>query len=107
MELNVFITRFFSAVAQENRIKILRFLQDGERCVCEILPALSIEQSNLSKHLKILSDAGILESRKEGISVYYRIKDERIFKIIGIAENIVSDELIKWSKLIKVKGAVK
>jgi ArsR family transcriptional regulator len=99
MDLNVFITRFFSAVAQENRIKIVRFLQDGEKCVCEILPALSIEQSNLSKHLKILTDAGILSSRKQGNSVFFRVKDDRVFKIIDLSEKIIREELIELSKI--------
>ena len=102
MELNVFITRFFSAVAQENRIKILKFLQNGEKCVCEILPALSIEQSNLSKHLKILTDAGILSFRKKGNSVFYRVKDDRVFKVIDLSEKIVREDLIRLSDIANV-----
>ena len=103
MDYTDLVTKLLSAVAQDNRIKIIQFLKDGEKCVCEIYPALALEQSNLSKHLKILSDAGILEARKNGISVFYRVKDRRIFKIIEFAEKIVYDDIKKLSGLISAE----
>jgi len=63
----------------------LRNTDQGERCVCEIVPYLKEEQSNVSRHLAALKRAGILSSRKEGVSVYYRVEDENVYKIPGLA----------------------
>ena len=77
---------FLKAIADETRFKILEMLIEGERCVCEIHPKVGRTQSTVSIQLGKLERAGILESRKEGHKVYYRIKDYRvcdIFKALG------------------------
>lgn len=70
------------ALGQPTRLQILELLKDGERCVCEIFPAISQEQANVSKHLSILKQAGILESRKDGLRILYRIKTPEILKLL-------------------------
>ena len=100
MNIDEYTAKLLSAVGQENRIRIIKFLAGGEKCVCEIFPALGIEQSNLSKHLRVLTDAGILESRKEGLSVYYRIIDIRVLDILELADKIKRSEIKKLSELI-------
>ena len=62
--------------------RIIEFLKNGERCVCEIIPMTGKSQPAVSQHLRILSEAGILKSRKEGTSVYYTINDKRVMGII-------------------------
>lgn len=74
------------ALADETRLKILGFLQEGERCVCEIIPCTGKSQPNVSLHLKKLEDAGILKSRKEGTKVFYSVSDERTRKILALLE---------------------
>lgn len=74
----------FSALAHSNRIRILESLRDDMKCNCELLVELKLEQSNLSRHLKALVDAGILISWKEGVRVNYKIADNRIFKILEL-----------------------
>jgi len=76
--------KIFKALSDETRLKIVEFLQDNEKCVCEIIPATGKSQPAVSQHLKILTEAQILESRKEGTSVYYRIKDERVTGVMEI-----------------------
>jgi len=76
---------YFKALSHPVRIKILYYLKKGERCVCEIVPYLKEEQSNVSRHLAALKRAGILSSRKEGVSVYYRVEDENVYKIVDLA----------------------
>ncbi len=76
---------YFKALSHPVRIRIVHYLKEGERCVCEIVPYIKEEQSNVSRHLAALKRAGILSSRKEGVSVYYSIKDENIYKILDIA----------------------
>ena len=73
------------ALAHPNRIRILEFVRRDVRCNCELAPALELEQSNLSRHLKILVQAGILVSWKEGLRVNFKVADDRIFRILDIA----------------------
>ncbi|GBE01147.1 cadmium resistance transcriptional regulatory protein CadC [bacterium BMS3Bbin06] len=92
------------AIAQPTRLKIIELLRDGERCVCEMIPLLNEEQANISKHLSILRQAGVVEFRKEGVSSYYKIKDRRILKIIGIADDMVRKEILNSAELAREMG---
>ena len=80
--------RVLSALGHTNRIRILEYLRNEIKCNCEIAPALKLEQSNLSRHLKILVQEGILISWKEGLRVNYKISDERIYEILKIAQDV-------------------
>ena len=77
-----------SALAHPNRVRIIEYLRNDIRCNCELAPALNLEQSNLSRHLKILVQAGVLLSWKDGLRVNFKVADERIFKIIDTATAI-------------------
>jgi ArsR family transcriptional regulator len=81
------------ALAHPNRIRIVEYIRRDVRCNCELAPALEIEQSNLSRHLKILVQAGILVSWKEGLRVNFKVTDDRIFKILDIATAIARKEV--------------
>ena len=61
------------ALADENRTRVLMFLRDGELCVCQVMEMLGLAPSTVSKHLTILHQAGLLESRKDGRWMYYRL----------------------------------
>jgi DNA-binding transcriptional ArsR family regulator len=73
---------FLKALGQPTRLQILDLLKNGERCVCEIFPAIDQEQANVSKHLTILKQSGILDSRKEGLRVIYWIKNKEVLGLI-------------------------
>ena len=64
------------ALANENRVRVLLFLRGGEPCVCAIIEMLGLAPSTASKHLAILQQAGLVESRKVGRWIYYRLADE-------------------------------
>lgn len=64
------------ALADENRLRALRALQDGEMCVCQLVALLELAPSTVSKHLSILRAARLVESRKEGRWLYYRLSGE-------------------------------
>jgi len=68
-------TRFFKALADETRLKILNLLEVREMCVCEVMVALDLTQPTASHHLGILENAGLVKSRKEGKWVFYKIAD--------------------------------
>ena len=63
------------ALADENRTRALMFLRAGELCVCQIMEMLKLAPSTVSTHLNVLHRAGLLESRKEGRWIYYRLPD--------------------------------
>ena len=69
------------AMADPMRLRILHLLQDGERCVNDILGQVGGSQANVSKHLSVLRRAGLVECRREGVNVYYRIDDPTVFSI--------------------------
>jgi len=78
--------KILKALSDETRLKIVEFLLDGEKCVCEIFPHVKRTQSTVSIHLNDLKKAGILESRRDGKKIYYKIADLRvcdIFKALG------------------------
>ena len=68
----------FKAFCDENRIKILQLLRDGEKCACMLLEEMNITQPTLSHHMKILCDSGIIVGRKEGKWMHYAISAEGI-----------------------------
>ena len=80
-----------TAMAHPNRIRILECLRKDTLCNCELAPGLELEQSNLSRHLKILVHAGVLESWKDGLRVNFRIADERVLDILDLARSIARD----------------
>lgn len=69
------------AMADPMRLRILHVLEAGERCVTDILGEVGGSQANVSKHLSVLRRAGLVEYRREGINVYYRIEDPAVFVI--------------------------
>lgn len=66
----------FKALSDENRLRILVLLKEGERCGCNLLEEMKITQSTLSHHMKILCDSTLVNVRKEGKRMYYSISDE-------------------------------
>ena len=84
--------KIFKTLGDSTRLKIVEFLLDGEKCVCEIFPHVNRTQSTVSIQLGKLEDSGILQSRKEGQKVFYKLKDYRIcdvFKALGFPEGTI------------------
>jgi ArsR family transcriptional regulator, arsenate/arsenite/antimonite-responsive transcriptional repressor len=67
------VTRFFKAVGDETRLRIVALLAHGELCVCHIEAALELSQPNASRQLGILRSAGVVDQRRQGSWVYYRL----------------------------------
>lgn len=67
-------SEIFKALGHPTRLLLAHKLKEGEKCVCELNEFVSIEQPTLSRHLKILKDAGILQSTKVGMQVYYSLR---------------------------------
>ena len=102
-DLNETLADILKAIAQPTRLKIIDFLCDGERCVCEIFPAIDHEQSNTSRHLNYMQNHGILARRKDGVKIYYAVKHTEVFQIADLATEIMKHEVVSRSGLIKNK----
>jgi len=94
-------SEFLKSLAHPVRISILRLLAPGERCVCELIAAIDIEQSNLSQHLSVLKRQGIIDSRKEGTKVIYRILHPSVLDVIRAAEKTIGNQLSESQSLLR------
>ncbi len=83
----------FKALGDPTRLSIIQLLLSGEKTVGEIYTVTNMNQANISKHLSILLEQGILSKRKFGLYSYYKIKDESITKICELVCNSVSKHL--------------
>jgi ArsR family transcriptional regulator len=80
-DLAELIARRFRALAEPMRIRILDLLRERELSVNDLAEQLATSQQNVSKHLALLAEAGIIARRKAGNRVYYRIADESVFAL--------------------------
>lgn len=99
-ELTVAQAEILKAIAQPTRLKIIELLRNGERCVCEIFPAIAEEQSNTSRHLNLMQNCGILQRRKEGVKIMYRLKHPEVLEILELTSAILKKEISVRKKLL-------
>ncbi|MDN5343915.1 MAG: hypothetical protein PWQ18_26 [Clostridia bacterium] len=85
---------FFKALAHPTRVKILEQLRQGEKCVCEFIEDLDLEQPNISQHLAVLRKQDIVVFRKEGLKVLYKVKHPEIFQVLDLVGNILTQEIV-------------
>jgi len=71
------ILNITKALSDENRVRALMMLTGGELCVCQIIKMMGLAQSTVSKHMSILKQAGLVETRKDGRWIYYRLADSK------------------------------
>ncbi len=110
----------FKALGDENRLKVLELLLDGEKCVNDLLEKVSIGQSTLSHHLKMMCVSGIIKSKKSGTATYYSINPDGAKnavellasltgvnneKVVSIPVIQMSDEEIKKETPVKQNGS--
>jgi ArsR family transcriptional regulator len=82
------------ALSEETRIRILKLLEKGELCVCDIMTALDMIQPKVSFHLGVLKEAGLIKDRKEGRWVHYRIDESDLFRrflMLSVLERVPED----------------
>lgn len=100
-----FKARVFKVLGDSNRLRIIEFLRDGERCQCEIIPVLDQSQPTVSRHLRLLEEAGLIKSKRNGNRMLYRVVDEAVFKMVDSLDDdlmrIMSHGLL--SKLAPLK----
>jgi len=80
------------AIAHPLRIAVVNFLKDGEQCVCDIAKHVGSERSNVSRHLSVMVNAGLLEYRKEGLKVIYRLKCACIVDFFSCVSRVLKQQ---------------
>lgn len=94
----------FRILGEPVRIKILQTLQEGEKNVSELVEAVGSTQPNVSKHLRILQDAGIIGRRQEGNSVYCYITDDSVLDLCDAVCGSIRQQTAARAKLFGVPG---
>lgn len=79
MTTKINLKAYLTALAEPNRLSILKFLKNGEKCACEIHPKLKLPQNLSSHHLKVLKDLKLLKCRRNGLKIIYS-RDEEVIK---------------------------
>lgn len=99
-------SRLFRALSDETRVRIVALLTHGELCVCHLEKALAQSQPNTSRHLGILKAAGVVDSRREGGWVYYRLAPQPAPELQGVIDLVTAtlgSPRVLRSDLIRLK----
>jgi len=88
------------AIGHPLRLEIIDFLKDGEQCVCDIAEHIGAERSNVSRHLSLMVAAGVLEHRKVGLKVIYRLKCPCILDFFECMSGVLKEQAKESRKLL-------
>jgi ArsR family transcriptional regulator len=91
----------FRVLGHPARLRILELLRAGERSVGALQAELELDSSGTSQHLAALRRIGLVESRREGTSVYYRVDDERVFDLLALARAIIMRQLAEQQSILR------
>jgi DNA-binding transcriptional ArsR family regulator len=89
------------AMAQPTRLRILDFLRGGERCICEIVPAVGGEQSNISRHISLMQKGHLVTTRKDGVKVMVKVTDPKIFAILDQVSVFLKNQMSLQTRLMR------
>ena len=90
----------FRVLGHPVRVRILELLRDGERTVGDLQQAIGLDSSGTSQHLSALRKVDMVESRREGTSVHYRLKDPRTSQLLEIARQILTTSIQESQSLL-------
>jgi DNA-binding transcriptional ArsR family regulator len=94
--------QIIGGIAHPLRLAVINFLKDGPQCVCDIAQAVGSERSNVSRHLSVMVNAGLLEYRKEGLKVIYRLKCPCILDFLSCVTGVLKQQAKDNKKLLEV-----
>ena len=87
------------ALSDESRVRAVRALAGGELCVCQIIELLDLAPSTVSRHMAVLNQAGLVEARKDGRWIYYRLAGEDASPCVRLALDMVLDCLTRDARI--------
>ncbi len=89
------------AAAHPIRLAVIEYLGQGEQCVCDIVEHVDAQRSNVSRHLALMLKAGVLECRKDGLKVIYRIKTLCILNFLSCVEQALRERVEGEAAILK------
>lgn len=95
------VANYFKLLSEVSRLQVLNCLRTGPLSVNELVEATGLGQANISKHLKLLTEAGILEREPKGVSAFYSIADPTIFELCELVCDRISERLIQQAESFK------
>jgi DNA-binding transcriptional ArsR family regulator len=98
-------SRILKALGHPARITIVDELSRGDRCGCELLPLLGIDQSVVSRHLACLRNTGLITERKKGVKVMYHLACPCILRALDCTLDVLKAEAKRRSKVLRMAGA--
>lgn len=106
MEIELLHQKVCSAVGDPKRVMILYALAERPKYVSELAAELSLPQPTVSRHLKILSDRGMVSAAREGTAVFYALGDERIIQALDLMRGILRDLIMREARVVESGTAV-
>ena len=91
----------FRVLGHPARVRALELLRDGERSVGALQAELGLDSGGTSQHLAALRRIGLVESRREGTSVYYRVDDDRVFELLESGRAIITRQLAEQQSILQ------
>jgi len=95
------VASYFSILSEPMRLRILNLLRDGEKCVQDLVEATATSQANVSKHLKVMMQAGILARRSEGTAAYYRVTDDLTYELCTLVCDRLASRIEQQAQSIR------
>ncbi|MFQ6618776.1 MAG: ArsR/SmtB family transcription factor [Fidelibacterota bacterium] len=86
-------------MANPKRLEIINCLRDGEKNVSQLVNLMKIPKSNLSQHLKIMKNMGILSQRRDGVNVYYKISNQKVIKACDLMREVLLEQMEEKEKI--------
>ncbi len=96
--------KFYRGLSDATRLSVLLTLIDGEKTVGEIVEKIQQSQSNVSNHLKCLSDCGLVKNRREGKNIYYSLRDPETKKLLSLSQRVISKVSTDIAACLRYKG---
>jgi len=95
------MAQVIAAAGHEIRLAILDYLKDGEKCVCDIAEHVEANRSNVSRHLSVMLNAGLVSQRKEGLKMMYSLRTPCILNITKCVMGVLQERLRETSELLE------
>lgn len=105
------VLNIFKSISEETRLRILKLLQSGELCVCDLVTVLKTSQPKISFHMNVLKEAGLIKDRRQGRWIHYRLDESDMFRrflvfsvLEKLTDKIVADDKKRLETFLMSKG---
>ena len=89
-------------LSSPKRLEILNSLKEGEKTVSELVEILGVPKANVSQHLAVMRHRGILDSRRDGVNIYYRVANSKVIRACMLMREVLTEQMQEKSRLIDI-----